>query len=237
MDWDVTKTDVVILCGGQGKRLRKVVQDRPKIMADIGGRPFLVMLIDWLRSYGIKRVILCVGYKANIIREYCEVNNLGVTIEFSYEDKPLGTGGALRNAEHLIYSNPFFCMNGDSILSFSLKDLLSFHLENSADASIVVSYNYDKADFGSISLDEDNRITGFLEKSDQFRYLNAGFYCFNRDIFSFMPSLYKFSLEYDFFPNLLLSKRIYGFKTNKGFYDIGTPERYFNAIKHLKEFL
>ncbi len=233
---DIAKTDAVVLCGGQGKRLRSIVTDIPKIMADINGRPFFDILIGWLRSQGIRRIILCVGYKADIIRRYCESNDFDIFIEFSYEDEPLGTGGALKKAKDFILSNPFFCMNGDSISSFSLKELLEFHLGNYADASIVVSQNDNRSDFGSISLDEKNRITGFLEKSPQFGYLNAGFYCFNKEIFSFMPSSHKFSLEYDFFPSIL-SRRVYGFKIGREFYDIGTPERYLKAAERLRDFI
>ena len=87
------KIDVVLLCGGFGTRLKTVVHDRPKPMAEINDRPFLDILIDYVSDYGFKRFILCTGHKGDVIRKYYEAKNTQKIFLFSEEKEPLGTGG------------------------------------------------------------------------------------------------------------------------------------------------
>jgi NDP-sugar pyrophosphorylase family protein len=232
----ISDCDCVILCGGFGKRLRGVVSDVPKVMAEVDGRPFLDLLIEYLKSQCIERVVLCTGYKAELIEGYYRTRDLGVTIDFSTEHKPLGTGGALKNAREIISSESFFVCNGDSLLSADLKAFFDFHKDKKSLASIVVSQVDNGKDFGSIGLDAGGRIIAFEEKSKDAsgQLVNAGIYCFNQGVFSRMPDKDVFSLETDLFPSLL-NDRLYGYKIDKEFMDIGTPERYKSAKKKLRK--
>ncbi len=231
--------DVAILCGGLGKRLRGEIGESQKVMAKIGEKPFLDVLLKALAHQGFKRFILMTGYKAEAVEEYYRTNNFGVTIEFSRETGPLGTGGALKNAKGLIQSDPFVCLNGDSLCSLDYQEFLDFYSTKKADAALVLSKVEDNQDFGTITLDRAQRIVGFQEKlkassvAGQF-YVNAGVYCFSKKVFDWMPAAAKFMFETDFFPRIV-QKEIYGFITQKNFLDIGTPERLKKAKTTLKK--
>ena len=229
---NASECDGVILCGGQGARLRGVVQDVPKVMAEIDGRPFLDFIMEHLRTEGLARVILCMGYKADVIEAHYRGRECGMTIEFSRENTPLGTGGALKNARGLIFSDPFFVLNGDSFLAADLQRLLNFHIKKKAEASMVVTQVTEPGDYGSVALDDEQRVTAFHEKSggEGLSNVNAGVYCFNQSVFSRMPHTAQFSLEREFLPKLT-GHKFYGVITSRPFVDIGTPDRY-NYAKH-----
>ncbi len=222
--------DTVILCGGQGKRLRSVLSDTPKVLANINGKPFLDIVLQHLKGQGLRRIILCTGYKADAIEQYYRQHRQGMTFEFSRETEALGTGGALKNARPLILSDPFFVLNGDSFCPVDMNALMVFHQTNSARVSIVVSHAPEgKTDaFGTVTLDQKARIAYFLEKGSEQKgdYVNAGIYCLGKDVWALLPNSARFSLEYDFFPAVLADKRVYGFLAKDSFCDIGTPERY-----------
>jgi len=96
--------DCVILCGGLGERLRGIIGEAPKVMAQINGRPFLDFILDYLKDQQVQRVILCTGYKADVIENYYRRRDCGLTVDFSRENEPLGTGGALRHAADHVQS-------------------------------------------------------------------------------------------------------------------------------------
>lgn len=228
------KTDVLILAGGRGKRLQQLVNDKPKPMAGIGGRPFLDVLIDYASGFGLNRFILGTGYKAETIAAYYEGKDATQQVLFSTEAEPLGTAGAVKNAEELIQSNPFMVMNGDSFCRVDLRDLLDFHIEKNALLSVALVATDSAEDFGTVELDDSQEIVRFEEKKAKSRktFVNAGIYLFQHDIFSMIPAGTKYSLEYDLFPGLV-GRRFYGFVTEAELIDIGTPRRYYRAVKVL----
>ena len=249
MNSNLSEMDVVILCGGLGKRLRPVVSGQPKVLAKIGERTFLDILIDNLIMQGFKNIILCVGYLKEQIKNYYDKNQ-DYTITFSEEEEPLGTGGALKNAKTLIRSNPFMVMNGDSICKVNFRSFIDFHVEKEALLSIVLVRSKMTHDYGSVILDGSQRIIDFNEKvaGGNGNIINAGVYLMKnlsfkkkalpkkydtlggmeKDIFSYMPEQSRFSLEYELFPKIV-NNRCYGFLTEGEFLDIGTPERYEKA--------
>ena len=224
----VNECDCVILCGGLGKRLRSVVDDVPKVMAQVEGRPFLDFIIEYLKGQGIQRIVLCTGYKADVIENYYRDHDFGIVIDFSREEESLGTGGAVKNARAIVLSDPFFVCNGDSFLSADFQAFLDFHKEKESDVSMVVVQAGERKDFGSVEVDTNTgQITSFTEKREHHSgaLVNAGIYCFNQAMFSRLPQDAKFSLENDFFPSLAGNK-FYGHYVDEFFFDIGTPERY-----------
>ncbi len=234
-DLSLGDADVLILVGGQGKRLRQVVGDKPKPMADIKGRPFLDILINYVSGYGFRRIILCTGHMASLVREHYRKVTDGIEILFSEEKEPLGTGGAIKNAKALIRSNPFLVMNGDSFCAADLGSLVDFHKKMNALLSIVLTYSDTTEDYGSVTFNSSGRITSFSEKVPCAgkSSVNAGIYLMNKDIFSYMPRKKRFSLEYDMFPDIA-GNRCYGFVTEMQLTDIGTPERYYAAQAFLQ---
>ncbi|PIQ96172.1 MAG: galactokinase [Nitrospinae bacterium CG11_big_fil_rev_8_21_14_0_20_56_8] len=228
-------TDVLILCGGLGTRLRPILTDRPKPMAEIGGRPFLDLLIGYVSSLGFRRFILCVGHMGNLVESYFKDRYPSLEISLSEEKTPLGTAGALKHAEHLVRSELFFAMNGDSFCKVDMRDMLRFHRRNRAQLTLALTRVEDVRDYGSIGLAEDKSITRFHEKSEdgEAGWINAGIYCFDRNVLrKFLPGK-KLSLEVDVFPSWL-GQGIFGYETRERLFDIGTPERLELAQKELK---
>jgi D-glycero-alpha-D-manno-heptose 1-phosphate guanylyltransferase len=231
--------DVVILCGGLGKRLRPAVGATQKTMATISGRPFLDILLQYLRQQGFRRAILCTGYQAQQVEDHYRQNALGMELEFSREKTPLGTGGAIKHAQTLIHSDPFMALNGDCFCSMDYRQLLKFYLTRKAQAVLTLSEVKDRRDYGSVAMSSSGRITGFVEKAVSFsatelpaarNFVNSGVYCFSRDILSLMPKK-KFSIEEAFFPKLpnVLGEKFLGYVAQESFIDIGTPQRYREA--------
>lgn len=236
MDNQIQNLDVIILCGGLGTRLKPLVNDRPKSMVEIDGRPFLDILIEYVADYGFKRFILCIGYKREIIKNYYAQRASPVEIIYSQEEKPLGTGGALKNAKPLIHNETFLVANGDTICKVDLNAFLKFHLEKRGILSMVLVKADNSPDYGIVTLDNSSRINGFNKKRESLSssLMNAGIYLMHKDIFSYMPESSCFSLEDDIFPEIHQIKS-YGFLNTHEFIDIGTPERFRQAIKILKK--
>lgn len=194
--------DIVMLCGGKGKRLQPVLNDRPKPMAEINGRPFLDILIDYITNYGFQRFILCTGYMGNFIKEYYQKKKGEIEILFSEEKEPLGTGGCIKNAELLIKGNTFLVLNGDSFILLDLNKFVIFHTEKKAIVSMAVSMSDKNDDYGRVKLGNDNRIISFNEKVADTNLINAGVYLFEKDVLSLIPANTNYSLEYDLFPSI-----------------------------------
>ena len=232
---DLSKIDVIILCGGKGERLKGVVKDRPKPMADIAGRPFLDILMDRLQGYGFRRFILCAGYKGEIIKDHYAKRSGPFEIITMLEDSPLGTGGAVKNAEPMVKSNPFLVANGDSVCAIDYRDLVKFYYEKKALYAIAVVRAEGNNDGGLVSLDNRGRITAFDEKTESpgAGYVNAGVYLLDKKVLDLIKTGGKASLEYDVFPKLA-GEGFYGYPVDGGLTDIGTPDRYRKAQESLK---
>lgn len=227
--------DVFILCGGEGRRLKKISGEIPKPMVCIGQRPFLDILIDSMRRSGFRRFVLGIGYRAGFVEKYYRENEIpGVEIVFSRERRPLGTGGAVKKAERLIKSEIFFVLNGDSFSDFDTKNFIRFYKQKKADLLVLLRKVKSNHDYGAITVNKRSEITCFSEKNPRMRssFINGGVYLFNKNAFLEMPKNRKFSLEYDFFPRMI-GNGLYGYKRSGFFIDIGTPERYFAAKKYL----
>ena len=231
--------DLFILCGGKGERLKPIVADRPKPMAEIEEEPFLDILIDYAAGFGFRRFILGIGHKKDFIKKYYRKNKRNFEILFSEEDEPLGTAGAVKNAEGIIKSDPFIVMNGDSFCRIDFNRFIDFYFEREASVCIAASFMEGGKEFGEIVLNHEERVVDFNEKEEPKRLpkhlVNAGIYIMDRAIFSDIPEGKNISMEKEIFPNIL-QREVYGFCINKEFIDIGTPERLEKAreIKNAK---
>lgn len=231
------ETDVIILCGGFGTRLRGIIDDRPKSMVEIVGKPFMDILIDYLVKNGASRFILCTGYMGEFIKRHYENKEKGRRLKFiiSEEKKPLGTAGAIKNAELYIESDPFLVVNGDSFCKMSFKEFLRFHFIKKAFLSIAVTTIEDSRDYGLVELNDNQKIINFNEKKfvEGTGLINAGIYLFSRGVLKEIPHGEKQSLEFDIIPKIL-NKGVYGYKIKCPVLDIGTPERLEKAIIYFK---
>ena len=223
----LAETTVAILAGGLGTRLRTVVGDQPKVLAEINGRPFLAWLLEYLESFGFRRVVLCTGYKADEIERAfgCAFGELSIV--HSRESAPLGTGGALRQALPFLGWNRVLVLNGDSFCEADLEALCATHSARHARASMVLAWMEDTGRFGRVQLESNDQVTEFVEKGRLFGggWINAGMYLLERDLIEVLPENMVLSLEREVFP-MWIPQGVFGFKTHGRFLDIGTPESY-----------
>ena len=157
--------DAVILCGGKGTRLKSVVSDRPKPMAELNGKPFLQGLIEYAAGFGVRRFILCAGYMADVIEKHFSAAPPGLEVVVSRETEPLDTAGAVKNAAALIHTPQFLVMNGDSLCRIDLRALMDFHFSRGGRVSVAVARVADTGSFGSVTRDAGGRILSFREKA------------------------------------------------------------------------
>ncbi len=227
--------DVVILAGGLGKRLQTVTGGSQKILAQIDGKPFISILIDYIAGQGARRFILCTGHDAQNVESVLKNAHPGLSVEFSREQEPLGTGGAIKKGSSLVRSDLFLALNGDCFCVVDYNKMVAYHQQCKAQATIAVTRLDDARDYGTIEIDADKRIIAFKEKQPikQEAFINTGTYCLNRQVFNLVNTKDKFSIEYDFFP-YLVGKGFSSFEVENKFIDIGTPERYAWAQEHLK---
>ena len=222
----------IILAGGEGKRLRPVINDIPKPMAPIKGKPFLEYIILQLKSQNLKDIIISTGYKGSIIKNYFQDGgNWDLNIEYSEEDKPLGTGGALRKAGKLIDDDQFIVMNGDSYFDIEFKQLISFHEDKQAVTTIGLAYVETLERYGHVEVGNNGEITEFIEKGDSVSagHVNGGIYILSSEFIKKIP-FGQVSLETEVFPNLI-NKGLFGVKFKSFFIDIGKPEEYERICK------
>lgn len=221
----------LLLVGGKGTRLQSVVSSAPKPMAAVGEQSFLELLVRQLRTQGIRRLVMCSGYLANQIEEkFGDGSGWDVSITYSRELQPMGTGGAVKLAQsHLTGDTDFLVMNGDSFLETDFSMLVDFHRAHSAMASMAVVPVPDAGRYGTVRVDPTGRVTGFTEKTGAGApgLINAGVYVFQREIFAHLPDG-PVSLERDVFPGLL-TRGVYALEQRGLFIDIGTPEDYARA--------
>lgn len=223
--------EVIILAGGFGTRLQNVVKNVPKPMAEINGHPFLKYLIDSILVYDLKKIILSVGYKKECIIKYFGNSYKDVPIEYSIEDEPLGTGGAVKKAINLfIEEKEVFVINGDSFFNVNLKQFIKFHKDNSSDISLFLKEMYDFNRYGTVRIGKSNEVLEFHEKCYCSKgYINTGIYVITKDIFDKINTEDKFSFE-EFLEKNLNDLSIFAKISNDTYFiDIGIPSDYEKA--------
>jgi D-glycero-alpha-D-manno-heptose 1-phosphate guanylyltransferase len=225
-------SEAIILAGGLGKRLQGIVKDIPKPMADIRGRPFLSYLLDYLLDQGIGRVIISTGHRAEAIVSTFKDSYHGLKIEFSNEEMPLGTGGAVKLAMRRVRGANVFVLNGDTIFKAGLSGLESAFLRDKADIAIALKDAPSCERYGRVVLDAKNRIVELREKGVKSGGLiNAGVSLMRRGVLDKMPD--AFSFEADFLCKELSSLKIVGVPFDGYFIDIGIPDDYLRAQQEL----
>lgn len=220
----------VVLAGGFGTRLQKVVQDVPKPMALIKGRPFLEYQLNYLKKYGIRHIVFSVGYKHEFISKHFGHHFEGLKIDYAVEEEPLGTGGGILNAMQQV-TGAAFVVNGDTLFDINLKDFHQKHYTAKADISLALRKVKDVQRYGSVKVNAYGRIAGFREKGSAKGegFINGGIYLIEKHFFEANDFPQKFSMEKDCFEKYYKSHPFYGFAFDNYFLDIGIPEDYQKA--------
>lgn len=219
--------EAVVLAGGLGTRLRALVSDVPKPMAPVGGRPFLEILLEQLASKGFSRVVLSLGHMAQVIRSHFGERYAGMTLVYSVETQPLGTGGALRLALRACTQPAVFVFNGDTFLDLEVAAVAA-QWQAGRLPILVAREVPDTARYGRLEI-EDGRISVFRDKGVAGPGLiNAGCYLLPRELLEGRPDG-PFSLESDFLVTEVQRQPFQVFLTRAQFIDIGVPEDYLRA--------
>ncbi|MDW8136533.1 MAG: nucleotidyltransferase family protein [Thermodesulfobacterium sp.] len=229
--------ECLILAGGFGTRLRSIVSNVPKPMALIQGKPFLEYLLKYLSSQGITKVVLSVGYLREKIINYFGKHFAGMEIVYSIEDEPLGTGGAILKAKALL-GEAFFIVNGDTLFKLKFSELYEFFKQKEADIVLALKPMKNCERYGSVEIDANGRVIGFVEKAKlKDCLINGGVYVVSNKVLTtdFTKDFQApFSWERDFLERRYKELKIYGLVCDGYFIDIGTPEDYKRAIHELK---
>lgn len=237
MDESYAEITSVILAGGLGTRLRSDVSDRSKVVAEVGERPFITRLFDQLIAIGVRKAVLCTGYKAEGVQALLGDHYGDLQLLYSPEPEPLGTAGALRLALPEMDTETLFVMNGDSYFSGNLFNLLDFHQEKAAFGSIMLCYIEDVASYGQVKVSKTHAIEAFDEKRGiaESGWVNAGLYLLRKQWIESIPTGRKVSLEADMFP-AWIGHNLYGYQAKGTLLDIGTPERFRRAEQYFASF-
>lgn len=227
-----------VLAGGLGTRLRSVVSDRPKPMALVAGVPFLEILIESLAGKGVREFVLLTGYLGEIIEDHFRrFHRPDISIEFSREDMPLGTGGPVKNAEKWA-TDPTLLVNGDTFFDGDLDELYRLHEERAAQVTLSLLKVDDVSRYGSVVVDESGAVRGFREKVEGESgpgLINAGLSLLALDMIHGLPGGMPFSMERDIFPSLARSGGVVGLCRDRAFFDIGTPDSYKDFESFVRE--
>jgi NDP-sugar pyrophosphorylase family protein len=229
--------EAAILVGGKGTRLKSLVGDRPKPMAEVGHRPFVEWLLLMLARQGIERVVLCTGFMGEYIEDHFRTGSWeGMEIICCREPRPLGTGGALRNALDDMHTDDLLVLNGDSYCRFELGLLQDNYMRNNAAISMLLAHREDTSRYGTVSIDGGGRITAFNEKANSSTsgYVNAGVYVMDKNVIRDIPSATEFSLERDLFPTRI-EGGLFSVIGTGPFVDIGTPDSYAASLRILND--
>jgi mannose-1-phosphate guanylyltransferase len=222
----------LILVGGQGTRLHPLTINTPKAMMPVLNRPFLEHIIHRLAGYNIKEIILTQGHLSQPIEGYFgDGNQFGVSLTYMAEDSPLGTAGAVKNAEKYL-SDCFLVLNGDIFTDLDIAAMIRLHRKRKAVATISLTPVDDPTRYGLIETDPSGRVQRFLEKPspDQITtdMINAGTYVLERQVLDGVPLQTQWSFERQLFPSLLESnQRVFAYPSPAYWMDIGHPENYF----------
>jgi len=230
----------VVMAGGEGSRLRPLTLGRPKPMVPIVTRPVMEHILLLLKKHGITEVIVTLQYMADSIQSYFgDGSRLGMKIDYSVEDVPLGTAGSIKLAEHLL-SDTFLVISGDALTDLDLSMIIAEHKAKKAKATLTLYRVPNPLEFGVVITGDDGRIRQFLEKpswSEVFSdTINTGIYVLERSVMDLCPKDQSFDFSKDLFPQLLANgEPMYGYVAEGYWCDVGSVPEYMRAARDVLE--
>jgi NDP-sugar pyrophosphorylase family protein len=221
----------VILAGGKGQRLRPYTTVLPKPLMPIGDMSILEVVLRQIKAAGVTRVTMAVGYLAEILQAFLgDGRRLGLQIDYSFEERPLGTVGPLALIPSLADERQFLLMNGDVLTTIDFATFLRSHEKSGAELTIATHQRQVKIDFGVIETDANDLLTGYVEKPSIDYRVSMGIYCFSSTVLSELrPG------EYRDFPDLVKTliaagRKVASYPFDGYWLDIGRPDDYAIAI-------
>lgn len=226
----------VILAGGKGVRLRPYTTTLPKPLMPVGERPILNIVIDQLRAAGVEKVTIAVNHMAEIIKAFFgSGEKFGLDIDYSVEDKPLGTIAPLRLIEDL--PECFIVMNGDTLTDIDYADLYRAHVASGKQLTIATCRRQVKIDFGVLTVDEASKlVSGFKEKPTYHFEVSMGVYVFSRQLLERVPFNEPYGLDDLVLGMLKDGQQIHPYRFDGYWLDIGRPEDYDQANRDAERF-
>jgi mannose-1-phosphate guanylyltransferase/phosphomannomutase len=224
----------VVMAGGEGTRLRPLTSNQPKPMVPIVGKPCMEHIVELLREHGFDEVVVTLAFMPQAIRSYFgDGEGLGVKIEYSVEDTPLGTAGSVKQAEAALQET-FLVISGDALCDVDLGALLDFHREKKAAVTIGLKSVENPLEFGIVVTDEDGRVERFLEKPSWSQVfsdtINTGIYVIEPEVLRHIPTGQPYDWSKELFPYLLeMGRPMYGYVLDGYWQDIGNLDQYRQA--------
>ena len=227
--------ECIILAGGLGTRLQNTIGNLPKCMAEINRKPFLHYLFGYLQSQKCSKVILSLGHKYEVILDWLKQNNFPFEVDFVVEKTPLGTGGGIQLAMKKCKEVSVIVLNGDTLFTINLKELLAFHLQQKATTTLALKAMKKFERYGSVLVNENHQIIAFEEKKfKELGLINGGIYVVNQEHLFNKNLPEKFSFEKDYLEAFVGEKTFYGKAFQDYFIDIGIPKDYQQAQTDFK---
>lgn len=227
----------VLLAGGKGTRLYPYTATFPKSLVPVGDRPIMEYLINNLKNHGIFDIIIATGHLSELIKSYFgNGEKFGVNIEYSREEKPLGTAGPLSKLKKKI-EGTFLLLNGDTLCDINFKALIALHRKNKCIGTVVLAKRKVDIDYGVVEIDENENIRNWIEKPTMGYLVSTGIYVFEKRVLEYVKENKKLDL-----PDLILTlvkdnQKVKSYLFDGEWLDIGRPEDYEIAQKTYKNFL
>lgn len=224
----------VVMAGGAGSRLRPLTVNRPKPLVPIVNQPVIGHILDLLKRHGITEVVITLQFMAEAIQDYFgDGTQLGMQIEYSIEEVPLGTAGSVKQAQELL-DDTFIVISGDALTDIDLSAVIDFHQQRGSKATLTLYRVPNPLEYGVVITNEDGRIQRFLEKPSWGEVIsdnvNTGIYVLEPDILDYFEPDTKFDFSQDLFP-MLLEKQdpMYGYVAEGYWCDVGNLAEYMRA--------
>jgi NDP-sugar pyrophosphorylase family protein len=229
----------IVLVGGEGTRLRPLTYTTPKPLLPIANQPHLERQLAWLGAHGVDEVVLSMGYLPDAFHRHFAHDRSGhdvfgsVQLRYAIEDEPLGTAGAIKFAAEGIDERIVVC-NGDVLTGLDLDEMVRFHIEHGAEATISLTQVEDPSAFGVVPTQGDGGVIAFVEKPPPGKapsnWINAGTYVLEPSFLDRIPPRLNVSVERETFPRMLSDPGLlFGYRSDAYWLDIGTPEKYLEA--------
>ena len=230
------ENSVLLLAGGQGKRLRPLTLKIPKPMIKLNKKPIMLHLIEKFKIHGFKNFIFCIKYKSSLIKKFFnDGSNFGVDIKYSKESRFLGTAGPVLNAKNKINKSlPFFVCNGDILTNVNFLEMLNFHNDNKADITILSKFYEETNKYGVITYDG-IYMKNLEEKPSNYNLINCGVYILSPILFKYFNKAKNINMT-DFIKKIKnKKKKVILYPAHEFWMDIGTKSDYLNSKKYINK--
>ncbi|MFN2184412.1 MAG: NDP-sugar synthase, partial [Anaerolineae bacterium] len=224
----------VVMAGGEGSRLRPLTIGRPKPMVPMVSKPVMAHILDHLKRQGITEVVVTLYFMPELIQSYFgDGSSMGMKIHYAIEETPLGTAGSVKNAQQYL-DEPFVIISGDAVTDIDLQEVIAFHEEKGAQATLTLYRVPNPLEYGVIITDQDGKITQFLEKPSWGEVIsdtvNTGIYIIEPSVLDLIEEGVSTDWSKDVFPQLLETGRpLYGFVAGGNWTDVGDISEYMRA--------